>query len=57
MLSSTSFPGLFSAEEKMDHPLLGGEKPWEGGCAIISSFTLNLVGFAGRLSREQRKMP
>ena len=42
---STSFPGLFSAEERMGgkrpgsfptHPLLGGEKPWERGCPFLA---------------------
>ena len=31
-LKSPSFPGLFSAEERIARPLLGGEKPWERGC-------------------------
>ena len=33
---ATSFPGLFSAEERMGgkHPLLGGEKPWERGWLV-----------------------
>ena len=30
-LKSPSFPGLFSAEERITHSLLGGEKPWERG--------------------------
>lgn len=34
-LNSTSFPGLFSGEERMGgkraHPLFDGEKPWERG--------------------------
>ena len=31
----TSFPGLFSAEERVGaHPLLGGQKLWEWGCVI-----------------------
>ena len=38
--SPTSFPGLFSAEERKALPLLGGEKPWERGCVVSTQLFL-----------------